>query len=356
MEATLTFRDRFAAWWEGVEPVPRAAPPSADQAEPEPEPEPEAEAEEKPAAKNGYSFAQRLKAWWNGYELPPLAAEAEKELVTPRTRSGPDKPVEVEAPEEPRDIWTPARIKISERVWGAGYISPGGTEHIMNLIKPLALNPKMSVADINAGLGGAGRAIAEVFGMWVTAMEPNDVVAAHGMEESTMAGMGKKVPVVCYDPESFELRPNGFDCIFAKELFYTVVNKRHLFASIVKALKKQGQLLFTDYVLARTDHMEEATQNWAAHEPKRPEMWSIKQTRDYLEKQGLDIRIEDDMTDSMCTLILHAWGEALGNFRPGHFEPELGEALLAEAELWARRLAVLQSGDVRVYRVHAIKH
>ena len=171
-----------------------------------------------------------------------------------------------------------------------------------------------------------------------------------------MAGMAKKVPVIDYDPESVELRPNGFDCIFAKELFFTVVNKRHLFDTIGKALKKNGHLLFTDYVLARTDHMEEATQNWAAHEPKRPEMWSIKQTRDFLEKRGLEIRIEDDMTDEMCALILQGWGEALGNFRPGHFEPELAEALLAEAELWARRLAVLQSGDVRTYRVHAIKH
>ncbi len=347
MEATLTFRDRFAAWWEGVEPVPRAVPPAAEES---------AESKKNPAAKNGYSLGQRLKSWWNGTELPPLAGQSEKEAVTPRTREGPDKKVDVEVPEERRDVWTPARIKIAERIWGAGYVSPGGTEHIMELIKPIGLNPKMSVADINAGLGGAGRAISESFGMWVTAMEPNDCIAAHGMEQSTMAGMGKKVPVIAYDPESVELRPNGFDCIFAKELFFTVVNKRHLFATIIKALKKNGQLLFTDYVLARTDHMEEPTQNWAAHEPKRPEMWSIKQTRDYLEKQGLDIRIEDDMTDVMCGLILRGWGEALGNFRPGHFEPELGEALLAEAELWARRLAVLQSGDVRVYRVHAIKH
>lgn len=349
MEATITLRDKFAAWWEGVEPVPRAVAPSNE--------EKAAGSEKKPAAKkNGSSLGQRLKAWWNGTDLAPTAGEPEKELVTPRNREGPNKPVAVEEPEEPRDVWTPSRIKIAERIWGAGYISPGGTEHVMNLIKPVGLNPKMSVADINAGLGGAGRAISEVFGMWVTAMEPNDCVASHGMEQSTMAGMGKKVPVIAYDPESVELRPNGFDCIFAKELFYTVVNKRHLFNSITKALKKNGHLLFTDFVLARTDHMEEATQNWAAHEPKRPEMWSIKQIRDYLEKQGLDIRIEDDMTDEMCVLILKGWGEALGNFRPGHFEPELAEALLAEAELWARRLAVLQSGDVRVYRVHAIKH
>jgi hypothetical protein len=29
--------------------------------------------------------------------------------------------------------------------------------------------------------------------------------------------------------------------------------------------------------------------------------------------------------------------------------------LLAEAELWARRLAALESGDVRLYRMHVLK-
>jgi ubiquinone/menaquinone biosynthesis C-methylase UbiE len=345
MEATITFRDKFAAWWEGTEPVARATTPAPKPAK--------SKSKAKPANGAKASWRERLRAWWDGRDFH---AEEPKEDDLPDPKSRPVKEEKVEVPvEEVRELWTPARIKVAERIWGAGYVSPGGTDHVMHLIKPCGLNPKMSFADLNAGAGGAGRAVSETFGMWVTAMEPNEVLAAHGMEQSTMAGMAKKVPVVCYDPESVELRPNGFDCVFVKELFFTVVNKRHFFAAIAKSLKKHGQLLFTDYVLARTDHMEEMTQNWAAHEPVRPEMWSIKQTRDYLEKQGLDIRIEDDMTDEMCALILQGWGEALTNFRPGHFEPELGEALLAEAEHWARRLEVLQSGDVRLYRVHALK-
>lgn len=347
MEATLTFRDRFAAWWEGTEPLPRASAPANDEG---------ADGKAAAAPANGAkpSWRERFAAWWDGRESG--AAPSAEELPTPKSRTAKEAAVDVDVPEIPKEVWTPARIKVAERIWGAGYVSPGGTEHIMKLVAPFGLKPKMSIADLNAGAGGAGRAICETFGMWVTAMEPNDVLAAHGMEESTMAGLAKKVPIVAYDPESVELRPNGFDCVFVKEMFFTVVNKRHLFSTIAKSLKKQGQFLFTDYVLAKTDHMEEATQNWAAHEPIRPEMWSIKQIREYLEKQGLEIRIEDDVSEEMCRLILQGWNNAVQNFRPGHFEPELGEALLAEAELWARRLEVLISGDVRLYRVHALKH
>jgi len=352
-EATITFRDRFAAWWEGTEPVPSADARAGAEAANGKGANGKGENGTDETAGAKPSLRARFRAWWDGTDVG--APPAEPDLPVPRTRVAKEEPVDLDVPERPKEVWTPARIKVAERIWGAGYVSPGGTEHIMRLIKPVGLNPKMSFADLNAGAGGAGRAVSEAYGMWVTAMEPNEVLAAHGMEESTMAGMAKKVPIIAYDPESVELRPNGFDCVFVKEMFYTVVNKRHLFGTVAKSLKKNGHLLFTDYVLARTDHMEEPTQNWAAHEPIRPEMWSIKQTRDYLEKQGLEIRIEDDMTDEMCQLILAGWGEALQNFRPGHFEPELGEALLAEAELWARRLGVLQSGDVRVYRVHALK-
>lgn len=346
-QATLSFRDRFVAWWEGTEPVPRTAAPANDDAQDAKGDKP------KPGAGAKLSWRERFAAWWEGREI--AAAPEEEELPEPKSRTAKEEQVQVDIPEPPKEVWTSARIRVAERIWGAGYVSPGGTEHIMQLIKPCGLNPKMSIADLNAGAGGAGRAICETFGMWVTAMEPNDVLAAHGMEESTMAGLAKKVPIVAYDPESVELRPNGFDCVFVKEMFFTVVNKRHLFSTIAKSLKKHGQLLFTDYVLARTDHMEEATQNWAAHEPIRPEMWSVKQIRDYLEKQGLEIRVEDDMSQEMCDLILKGWGVAVQNFRPGTFEPELGEALLAEAELWSRRLEVLMSGDVRLYRVLAIK-
>lgn len=349
MEATITLRDQFSAWWEGAEPVPHVATPASED-----EQEKDAAEKSNGSAAAAISWRQKIAAWWNGVELDAPAEE--EDLPSLRSHVAKDaEPVSIELPEVVKDTWTSARIKVAERIWGCGYVTPGGADYVMKLVRVFGLNPKMSIADINAGPGGSSRAISEAFGMWVTAMEPSETLAAHGMEESTMAGMAKKVPIIAYDPESVELRANGFDCIFAKELFYTVVNKRHLFATVAKALKKNGQLLFTDFVLAKTDHMEEETANWAAHEPRRPEMWSVKQIREYLEKQGLDIRVEDDISDEMCGLILQGWMEAVKNFRPGHFEPELGEALLAEAELWTRRLGVLQSGDVRLYRIYALK-
>jgi cyclopropane fatty-acyl-phospholipid synthase-like methyltransferase len=352
MGATLTLRDRLYAWWEGIEPIPAAEDDAHPQADEEAAPRSVDEGGERSSLA---TFRERFIAWWEGYELPPAAPAEEKKVAKLKEDTTKIEPARPQSAEERRHVWNHTRIRICERIWGAGFVTPGGTEHVMKLVKPFALNPKMSYLDLGAGLGGGARAVADAYGMWVTAMEPHEVLAEAGMEQSTLAGMAKKAPVIAYDPESIELRANGFDCIFAKEVFYTVVDKRHLFSTIVKALKSHGQMIFTDYLLAKTDHMEDPTKNWAAHEPIRPEMWSVKQMREHLEKLKLEIRIEDDMSKEMCDLILQGWLEAIRNFRPGQLEADEGMTLLAEAELWARRLAALESGDVRLYRMHVLK-
>jgi cyclopropane fatty-acyl-phospholipid synthase-like methyltransferase len=357
---------RFKAWWEGYE-LPLEPAPGADDEGPGKgrseaavaeesglEEGPSEEGESQPTAL--HVFRERFKAWWEGYEYarasPPETDSA------PAEESAGDADQSDEPPSEPQgrtEPWTAARIKIAERLWGAGFTSPGGAGHILQLVKPCALNPKMSFIQLGAGLGGPTRAISEAFGIWVNGLEPSEMLVEAAMAEATMAGMAKKAPVATCDPESVELRTRNFDCVFAKEAFFTVVNKKRLFKTIAKSLKKGGQLLFTDYVLAETDHMGPETQNWIAHEPVRPEMWSATQVREQLEKHKLTIRIVEDMSEEMCQLVLRSWRDALANLKPGHIGPELGDALVAEAEMWARRIEVLESGEVRLYRFHALK-
>lgn len=349
--ALSTLRNRFVAWWEGYE------------LDPQPEPDADETAAEEESANEDSQpsrfdlFRERFMAWWEGREYgEETSAEDEERLPLQSDSQAPVKPLELPPEKKARTvIWTPERIKIAERVWGAGFTSPGGEDYILKLVGPLALKPERSVLDLGAGLGGPARAMVGAFGVWVTAMEPSEVLAAQGMEESTRAGMAKKAAVVSYDPESVELRRKGFDCVFAKETFFTVVNKRRLFGTIAKSLKKDGQLLFTDYLLAKSDPMRPEIQNWITYEPVPPELWSIKQTRECLENLKFEIRVEEDISDEVSYLVLKAWRTVLSTLKPGHLRPELGEALVDEAEMWLHRAAVLASTEVRVYRVHAFK-
>jgi hypothetical protein len=122
--------------------------------------------------------------------------------------------------EPPLDILT-----LAQWLWGAGFHIPGGEEHVLDLVKPFALNPAMSMLYVGAGLGGGAHAIATKFATYVTALEEEDAPARRGMEMSTLQGMQKRAPVSVYDPAKIELRAGAFDCILARQTTYALSDK-----------------------------------------------------------------------------------------------------------------------------------
>jgi cyclopropane fatty-acyl-phospholipid synthase-like methyltransferase len=293
----------------------------------------------------------RLKAWWEGYDLESwLAQQMAGQSTSPSQADTATPPVETKE----RPLWSTNRIGVVEQIWGKGFATPGAHDHIPYLVKPFGMNPAMSVLDLGAGLGGAARLMVEEYGAWITGMEPNKVLAEAGMDRSIMAGMAKQAPISHYDPETFTLRQR-FDCVFAKETFFTVEQKARLFEVVINALKPRGQLLFTDYV-RDADHGAEENifTAWAAHEPARPHIWQVKDYESLLNMRGLDIRTVEDITDVHKKLILNAWGDFSSILKQKRADKGTMAEMFFEAELWARRIMVLERG-LRVYRFYAIK-
>ncbi len=314
----------------------------------------------------------RLRAWWEGYDLSVLRAEiarAEAEadragddaahaagIILPPpllTSVGP-------VPGEPLDrlgkpLWTADRIGVAETLWGQDFLTPGGAEHTTYLVKPFGINPSMSILDLAAGLGGAGRTIARDYKAWVTGMEPSALVARMGMERSEKAGMGKQAPVLHYDPASLTLT-HRYDGIFAKEAFFSVADKDRFLDTIVAGLKPGGQFLFTDYCL----EAEEALANprlvsWSAYERTPPVLWPARKLVSALKARKLDVRISEDMTPIQRRLVLRALGHLLEHL-DAHAMPQPTKlAVLDEVELWARRMDAFDAG-LRVYRFYCMKH
>jgi len=296
----------------------------------------------------------RLHAWWEGYE-PALGAYEKAAYEEQKAPSGnqtpkPATPIAVEKG------WTDARIEVAKRLWGEGFLSPGGAEYVIKTVKPLALDSTKSLLLLGAGLGGVARAIAEESGVWITGQEKDAQLAERGMELSTRAGLEKRVPITHYDPDSYKPKTRFYDCAFAKEEFFAVANKEHLFAAIYHGLKRDGQLLFTDFVLQKSGMSSPAIEKWAAKEPYPPHLWSVDQVTACLKNQGFDIRIIEDISEEHRHIAVEAWSEFARHLRPEKIEPGIGPVLTDEAERWQRRMEALGSGDIRIYRFHAIKN
>ena len=309
----------------------------------------------------GISSGLRFRAWWEGYD-----AEEYRDIVKRRQRApvfdedaaAPRRRTAVYEPPKPH---TPIRLNSAQLVWGSGFLGPGGGEQVLELVAPVGITPAMSVIEVGAGVGGAARVLVEHYGIWITCHEDSDDCVRVGNELTKMAGAVNRVRLTRYDPESIEFGAGTWDCVLSRETLYRVKNKARLIDELRKGLKLNGQLVLTDYVLTRPGLHSDPVRAWLDAEEGAPEPWSVEEYEACFEKHKIMSSVTPlDLTETHCDLITSGWWSfqkriteiKLGS---GEARTELLHALAADAALWAKRLAALKSGDVKICRLYAQK-
>ena len=302
----------------------------------------------------------RLKAWWEGVEVDELLARPGDDGgdgTSGAAAPAAGAPAAKDLSGEPitRAVWDESRIAAVEALWGHGHVRPGGDTFTLNFVRPMALTPAMSIIDMRAGLGGAARALVDTFGLWIAGYEPVEALATAGHERSIYGGMARKAPIQAYDPTALELKANRYDAAIAFELFSEIRDKNGLFTRLIGSLKEPGQIMFTEFALKSHGTPAPEIVAWRETEPEVADLWTLKEYREMCEEAGLDLRICDDFSDDYRQTALAGWAAAVDQFKPGAHEPEIVERMLKESERWNRRLAAIDSGELRVVRIHALK-
>lgn len=309
--------------------------------------------------KNKLPLKLKLKAWWDGYDPDEVEkkfkAQSEDEVV--------EEPV-VEEETEPEVLideagWGEQRININQYIWGEGFCGPGGIEHIISMTKLLALDKKMSMLDIGSGLGGKARALAENYGVWVTGLENSEKLTEKGNELSLVKGMSKKVNIIHSDLNEEQNFEHNYDRVFSKEALFTVEDKEKLLRSVYSATKPEGLALFTDYVLGSEGSVMNAQfKEWRDNEPIRPFCQTQEEYKEIIERVGYKTRVNEDISAQYIELISNAWKgstDVVKLLMKEENSREMIDALLAEAEFWTRRVSLLKSGELKVWRVLGYK-
>lgn len=288
---------------------------------------------------SGGELMARLRAWWYGIDF--------RELAPPPVVEEPV--VEVAHDEQPLD-----KLALFQQIWGSGFVMPGGAEQIMTLVKPFGVNPAMSLLDLTAGLGAPSRHVSATFDVYITALERSAEIARRGHAMSVDAGLGRKVPITAYDPESIELRPHAFDAVYAQFLTTGVVDKERLVREVMRSLKPRGQFSFFDFMLrdGEADNPKLDKLRQVERYPVLP--WKVPQYIDCLTNAGFDCRIAEDHTAVYRGYVLEGWQHLMAMVELETLPKPHLLALLEEAELCAQRLGAIDSGVLNVYRFYAV--
>lgn len=277
---------------------------------------------------------------------PAAAAKPRKESVFK-----PDRP-----PEEPKDpAWPPERLRLIERLWGLGHSMPGGDDYILDQFRVFSPNSAMSMLQVGAGLGGDGRSLALNFGTWVTCIESSKPLIELGMKESYKHGMEKKAPLVHFDPAKMKVRPNAFDVVFSRLGLHTMADKQKTIEQMASGVKPSGHLLLFEMVPGEKADAA-ALESWARNEPKQPHLISGPKMAELIREQDLDLRVVQDVSPEYRRMVMMGFAKMMASLKKKDLKEDkaLAKALMREAEMWMRRMALMDTGVLRIVRFHAL--
>ncbi len=298
-------------------------------------------------------FALRLKSWWQGCEL----REREEPAAPPAAETDEAKSrvsIDQEAMERLKEPWQPERLAMAQRIWGEGFVTPGGPDYVGEMVKPFGLTNESVVLDIGAALGGPARLMAKEFSSWVTGLESDPRLAEEGMALSTKAGLAKKAVIEHFETGQLSIRESKFHCIFSKEALFRIGDKEELLPRIQKGLKPRGQLLFSDFVLAEPDTANGAVEAWSAVHNPAPEFWTKSDYVSRLEALNFDVRVDEDITERLRSEILRGCMKFVDSAAKADLSRLDKVAITAELEYWARCVAALESDALGVCRIYCI--
>lgn len=333
----------------------------------------------------------RLKAWWEGYDTDEYVEWREREpeadgeveeaddpsrpaaIALPKMMSFDDMMAEHAAPSKPDlndgdlefleemapdPVWSRAKVEVSQRVFGRGFVTPGGSEQIIDTVKSVGLDPVQSVLDLTMRLGGEDAAIAGKYGVWVTGYERNPALFEISASVLPAIKAGDQVRPNFYDPETVELPKRKFDVVLSNESMHCVQDRAALMAKIYESLKDWGQFLMSDFVLPDEKPPSERLTKWLERRGEPVSLWTKAQYEAALTELTFDVRYVKEESEAYEHRIRHDFAAFVAtlNADKAVTETPIARAALVDlAEDWSRLASLLQKGELQLVRILAMK-
>jgi SAM-dependent methyltransferase len=292
-------------------------------------------------------FKQRFLAWWEGVDLPAMEPPLPKRPVREAEPEPPPPPIKLEP-------WENATIRVRHAIWGEGFRGPGGAPFALELVKPFAINNSMSILDFGCGAGGPARAIAKEFDVWITGIEREREQVELGKLLSTKAGLERRAEIIAYDPENFVVRSGGFDCILSVDTLFRFESREVILARLENSLKTRGQLTVCDYVRADQAAPDDPL-ILAALGAHIPALWTKGEYEKRFNELKFDLRVSEDITEKFRLMTLIALDQVTKVPEGKSVIRTFPIPFMAEVSDWERKLRAIEAGVLKVFRFYGIK-
>jgi SAM-dependent methyltransferase len=258
-----------------------------------------------------------------------------------------------QAPRGAAALTPPDPATVRQWLWGPGFVIPGDAQHVLGLVRPFGLTASMTMLDVAAGLGGPARVVAEATGATVVGLERDPELARQGMAMALAERLHRRAPVAVHDPEGFDLPRAHYDCALGREATYAVRDKERFLRVLMQALKPQGAIVLTEFVLGRSADRQRLAA-WAPLPAYPPFLWTLDRYEDCLRSLGFEPFIMSDISAAYRAMVISGWTgltqrPELHGLPRAHFAP-----IIDEAERAMRTIEALDAGLLRMVHIAAV--
>jgi len=295
-----------------------------------------------------------LKSWF-GDLLSPERGPAAAVRRSPPLAMGQAAPPDEQANQEsaPDLTWPPARLALAERLWGEGFVSPGGPAAVLQLVNPMGLSGADTLLLLGAGPFGAARAIAGTFHCWVEGYERDPELQALALARAEQAGMKKRASTQLLDAAA-KFRAKSASHALSLHSITDTAAIGPLLGGLAAAMRPGGQFAMVE--LVTSGDLDDATgRRWLALEGRRAPPPAATAISAELARLSFDIRIADDISGRHVQEVLTGWAGLLEDVRAERPGRAWARQMVAEAEPWLLRLKLIEAKRLQVVRWQAIR-
>ncbi|WP_341913015.1 methyltransferase domain-containing protein [Ferrovibrio terrae] len=303
---------------------------------------------ESPEQSEEVTWREKLRAWWHGDDY--VMQHTIKDYAEPAQAEG--EAVE-EAPKEVPSIdsWSPRRRQVVQKLFGEGFNQPGGEELMKPLVAPLGLNPNMSITELGSGMGGMTRLMARE-NLWIDAYEPDPELAAASIDLAKSQGVKQRTNIKVGSLDDLNFKRKSVDVFLSKDGLMSVQDKRLLLAKLRAAMKPNGQLMFTDFLLTGSTESR-VYEVWWDREPVKPHLLTPEGLQAELESLNFVICYMEDVTHELKSAVIESFANYAEEvkLKGKAVDENEREWAICEGEHWAIRVSAMDANIIRLYRV-----
>ena len=236
-------------------------------------------------------------------------------------------------------------IAFLEKLWGDGYLSPGGPEEVARLLDGVDMTGK-TVLDIGSGAGGITASLAKTYGAArVIGIDVEAPVCEAARRLVERQGVADRVEIRQVEPGPFPFEDGAFDIVFSKDSIVHIADKEFLSREAFRVLKPGGWFVASDWLISHDGAPSPEMAEYIRREDLDFGMASPERYRAALEAAGfVDVELRNRNAwyreQAKTELVLLSGPERAS------FEAAIGgEEIASQIETWEAMVPVLASGE-----------